>query len=361
MASASAWKPRAAAGSWPAGVRRVASGCRHEAAPQRWWRMARAKAATARPARVTTLKRRAEYLRVRKGARWATPAFVLEAKARANEDRALRRRTSRGSGLRSPSRSARPSSAIASGGGSRRRSRTVPDPRQTRIRLCADRAPPGAHVGVRRPSWRELAKAFARVHRTPARGAAGRNPAEDAKQEALETPMDQDNQKNLLLAIVLSVAVLLVWQMFYAGPKLKEEQERRQRIQQEQSQGSSLARPRRPRPDPRSGTAAGRRCRPRRRRHQPLRREAACKAAPRVRIETPSLQRFDRAQGRAHRRSGAGQVPRDGRPKAPTSCCSRPPARPTPITPSTAGCGPGVDAADARPRHALAAPRRARR
>ena len=40
---------------------------------------------------------------------------------------------------------------------------------------------------------------------------------------------DQDNQKNLLVAIVLSVAVLLGWQMFYAGPKLKEEQERRQR------------------------------------------------------------------------------------------------------------------------------------
>ena len=48
--------------------------------------------------------------------------------------------------------------------------------------------------------------------------------------------MDQDNQKNLLLAIVLSVAVLLVWQLFYAGPKMKEEQERRQRFQQEQAQ-----------------------------------------------------------------------------------------------------------------------------
>ena len=36
--------------------------------------------------------------------------------------------------------------------------------------------------------------------------------------------MDQDNQKNLLLAIVLSVGVLLIWQVFYAGPKLKEDQ-----------------------------------------------------------------------------------------------------------------------------------------
>ena len=50
-------------------------------------------------------------------------------------------------------------------------------------------------------------------------------------------PQDQDHQKNLLLAIVLSVAVLLAWQMFYAGPKLKDEQERRQRVQQEQSLG----------------------------------------------------------------------------------------------------------------------------
>ena len=37
---------------------------------------------------MTTLKKRAEYLRVRKGARCATPAFVLEAKARSDEDRA---------------------------------------------------------------------------------------------------------------------------------------------------------------------------------------------------------------------------------------------------------------------------------
>jgi YidC/Oxa1 family membrane protein insertase len=46
---------------------------------------------------------------------------------------------------------------------------------------------------------------------------------------------DPDSQKNLLLAIVLSVGVLLLWQMFYAGPKMREEQERRQRIQQEQA------------------------------------------------------------------------------------------------------------------------------
>ncbi len=51
--------------------------------------MAKAKAATSSTARVTTLKKRAEYLRVRKGARCATPAFVLEGKARSGEDRVL--------------------------------------------------------------------------------------------------------------------------------------------------------------------------------------------------------------------------------------------------------------------------------
>jgi len=35
--------------------------------------------------RVTTLKRRSEFLRLRKGARWAVPAFVLEAKVRDGE------------------------------------------------------------------------------------------------------------------------------------------------------------------------------------------------------------------------------------------------------------------------------------
>jgi YidC/Oxa1 family membrane protein insertase len=43
---------------------------------------------------------------------------------------------------------------------------------------------------------------------------------------------DKDNQKNLVLAIVLSMAVLFAWQFFYAAPK---EQERQTRIRQEQA------------------------------------------------------------------------------------------------------------------------------
>jgi YidC/Oxa1 family membrane protein insertase len=106
---------------------------------------------------------------------------------------------------------------------------------------------------------------------------------------------DQDNQKNLLLAIVLSVSILLAWQVFYAGPKLKEEQERRQRIQQEQQQQTQAKeQPGAPRPQAAPGTAA-----------QPgaqpgaapaaapaapaATREDALAGTPRLKIDTPSL------------------------------------------------------------------------
>ena len=46
---------------------------------------------------------------------------------------------------------------------------------------------------------------------------------------------DPDQQRNLLLAVVLSMAVLLGWQLFYAAPRLKDEQARL-RAQQQQSQ-----------------------------------------------------------------------------------------------------------------------------
>src|SRR5262245_13646520 len=85
MVSASAWPRPVAAGLWPAGARRVASASRREmAAAAIGWPMARARATAAKGAiaSVTTRKVRAEFLRVRKGARWAGPAFVLEAKER---------------------------------------------------------------------------------------------------------------------------------------------------------------------------------------------------------------------------------------------------------------------------------------
>ena len=86
--------------------------------------------------------------------------------------------------------------------------------------------------------------------------------------------------------------MLLVWQVFYAGPKLKEEQERRQRIQQEQSAGQGAAGraedgpeplPPARSPQPGSRRALGSPGGP------AATREAALETSPRVRIDTPSL------------------------------------------------------------------------
>jgi YidC/Oxa1 family membrane protein insertase len=95
-----------------------------------------------------------------------------------------------------------------------------------------------------------------------------------------------DQQKNLILAIVLSMAVVFGWQYFYAGPKMKEEQERLKRMQpQTQTQTVPSA------PGTVPGAAVP---------GQPavpgaavpattLTREQALAASPRVAIETPSI------------------------------------------------------------------------
>jgi YidC/Oxa1 family membrane protein insertase len=101
---------------------------------------------------------------------------------------------------------------------------------------------------------------------------------------------DQDNQKNLLLAIVLSMAVLLAWQFFYVAPRHKEEQERQARIRQEQQVKAKEQQPAAPgapkteqpaqpgaTPVPSSAPAPA------------LTREAALEAGPRVGIDAPSL------------------------------------------------------------------------
>jgi YidC/Oxa1 family membrane protein insertase len=99
---------------------------------------------------------------------------------------------------------------------------------------------------------------------------------------------DQENQKNLLLAIVLSVAVLLAWQFFYAGPRLKEEQDR-QRVRQEQVKAQEQAQSGAPKvgaPDAvpsTPGVATAPAASP------AANREAALKASPRIAIDTPSV------------------------------------------------------------------------
>jgi YidC/Oxa1 family membrane protein insertase len=94
---------------------------------------------------------------------------------------------------------------------------------------------------------------------------------------------DPDQQRNLLLAVVLSMAVLLGWQLFYAGPKMKEEQER-QRAQHELSQQQGPAKDAtKPAAAPDAavpGTAPP---------AVSVSRDDAIKVSPRLAIETPSL------------------------------------------------------------------------
>jgi YidC/Oxa1 family membrane protein insertase len=102
---------------------------------------------------------------------------------------------------------------------------------------------------------------------------------------------DQDNQKNLLLAIALSVGVLLAWQLLYAGPKLKEEQQRHQRITQEQSQLNQPGAPPKVAPDVGPGVAAQSGVIPSTGASTRLMtREEAVSESPRLRVDTPSLQ-----------------------------------------------------------------------
>jgi YidC/Oxa1 family membrane protein insertase len=103
---------------------------------------------------------------------------------------------------------------------------------------------------------------------------------------------DPEQQKNLLIAVALSMAVLLAWQLFYAGPKMREEQAR-QRVQQEQLQTTT-----KPQSAPTAaeggakvpavtpeGTVPG--ASPETAPTET--REEAIKASPRLAIETPSL------------------------------------------------------------------------
>ena len=118
--------------------------------------------------------------------------------------------------------------------------------------------------------------------------------------------MQDDNQKNLLLAIVLSVIVLLGWQLFFINPKIKQERETRELAaerakQQPQLPGQAPA----PGTTPAGGQVPGAPGQPPQA-VQPgtppgtlpppgvgpvavVTREDSLKASPRVAIETPSL------------------------------------------------------------------------
>jgi YidC/Oxa1 family membrane protein insertase len=105
---------------------------------------------------------------------------------------------------------------------------------------------------------------------------------------------DQESQKNLVLAIVLSMAVLFAWQFFYAAPR---EQERQTRIRQEQATKANEQVPAAPGAPTAPGTAAkpdqspqpGAAPAPADQSTIVTTRQGAIGATARVGIETPSL------------------------------------------------------------------------
>ena len=114
------------------------------------------------------------------------------------------------------------------------------------------------------------------------------------------------DNKNTILAIVLSALVLLGWQYFFAVPQEKARQE------QLQAQKQNLQTPAQPgqpsQPPTQSGTpqipgqagtpAAA----------ATVDRAAALAASPRVADRNRQPARLDRTEGRTYRRPGAGQV-----------------------------------------------------
>src|SRR5262245_24747490 len=100
---------------------------------------------------------------------------------------------------------------------------------------------------------------------------------------------DQESQKNLLLAIVLSMAVLMAWQFLYVWPRQEQERQARLRLEETKVKEKQAA-PGTAKTDPTakadqttktppvpSSTPA-----------PPLNRQAALDLSPRVGIESPS-------------------------------------------------------------------------
>ena len=125
------------------------------------------------------------------------------------------------------------------------------------------------------------------------------------------------DNRNTILAVILSGLVLIAWQYFYNVPQME-----RQRAAEQGAEPSWPRRPRRSRRDA-AGVAAGRH------RARPIgpgagSRDAAADRAgrqprgrdrgdPAGQDRDPAPHRQHLAEGRPHRRSGAGAVPRDGR------------------------------------------------
>ena len=199
------------------------------------------------------------------------------------------------------------------------------------IRLCADRPAGGAGSAVR-PAGRGFQ--IGRSTACSGTAQARRNPATAGDWQAPErhpTSRDQiepdmTDQKNTILAIVLSALVLIAWQYFVGMPQMEKQRQeaqlKQQQQQQQQVQQPGQAVPAPPAGQPAQPGAPGRPqparqlSRPGRRPPTPRSRSPARRrspASPRVTIDTPRLRGSIALRGAQVDDLALMQVPRDRR------------------------------------------------
>ena len=110
----------------------------------------------------------------------------------------------------------------------------------------------------------------------------------------MNSPKDPQDQNNLMFAVILSLAVLMGWQYFFAAPKLREEHARKEMSAtpnqprgDSQVPGSPAGAPAAPGPAPASAPTSAPAAQPP---QAAVSREEALKLSPRVAIKTPSLE-----------------------------------------------------------------------
>ena len=120
-----------------------------------------------------------------------------------------------------------------------------------------------------------------------------------------------ENNRNFFITIALSVLILTLWQVFYMNPRIEAQREaakiEQQRVE-EQKKAAEAANPGAGTPAPAPGTIPNA---PGGEAVTAASRDQALAASPRVKIDTPSLERLDQPDRRAARRPQAQALPRE--------------------------------------------------
>src|SRR5262245_44926863 len=92
-------------------------------------------------------------------------------------------------------------------------------------------------------------------------------------------------KRNLVIAIIISAAIMIGWTYFFEGPRIEKQQAALQQQQAQQQAAQQTGQPAAQQPGQQSGQAAA----PQDAARKTLPREEALKESPRVAIDTPRL------------------------------------------------------------------------